>query len=597
MKIENRKYTLLDFIKLPFSLSPGAVLVLTIHRILNGLMPSFRVLATAGFIDTAVKITNHQAQTSQIIIWLIWILTIVVYEYISFSAANFARVKLEVKITEAFRAAIMEKRALLEYRYVENSETWDLINRVCGDPTGKMDNGFYILLRLADRIVRVCSLLLILITQVWWAALAILAFSYPLFMLAIKSGKTSYEAKKESDKYLRKAQYLQGILTGRDNFEERSLFAYSDALNIRWYDKFLKAYKVNFKAQLRRHVKMKGASLITLMISILITGILLSPLYSGLISTGMFMGIVTAVFELVQMMSWELTFITSELAENREYLKDLSAFSGLGEAKGASDLPAKNINEPQCIEFCGVSFAYPAASGSGKLILNNLSLKLFSKKHYAFVGMNGAGKTTITKLLTGLYDNYTGDIFIDGKNLRKFTQPELKAMFSVVYQDFAKFKIRMADSIGLGNANGASEQDIKKAVQAIGLEEAVLKLPEGLDTPLGKIKGNGVDLSGGEWQRVAIARSLVSNAPVHFLDEPTAALDPVAESEVYKLFGKISKGKSTVFITHRLGAARLADEIIVISDGRAAEQGTHDELIKLDGIYAEMYDAQKGWYI
>jgi ATP-binding cassette subfamily B protein len=177
----------------------------------------------------------------------------------------------------------------------------------------------------------------------------------------------------------------------------------------------------------------------------------------------------------------------------------------------------------------------------------------------------------------------------------------LKALFSVVYQDFAKYQIPMTYSIGIGDARNVSSgnislKSIREAADSLALSEAVSKLPEGLNTPLGRIKETGVDLSGGEWQRVAIARSLVSRAPIHILDEPTAALDPVAESEVYKMFGEISKGKSTVFITHRLGAARLADEILVIADGHVVEQGSHTELINIGGVYAEMFEAQRGWY-
>lgn len=136
-------------------------------------------------------------------------------------------------------------------------------------------------------------------------------------------------------------------------------------------------------------------------------------------------------------MSWDLTQITGDLANNREYLRDLSAFGKLSETSGALELPSSNLSEPVCIEFCDVTFAYP---GTDTAILNHLSLMLYAKKHYAFVGANGAGKTTITKLLTGLYDNYAGDILIDGKNLREFKQAQLKALFSVVYQDFTCFR-------------------------------------------------------------------------------------------------------------------------------------------------------------
>jgi ATP-binding cassette subfamily B protein len=446
---------------------------------------------------------------------------------------------------------------------------------------------------MVDMVVRVGSILLVLITQVWWAAFVILAFSIPLFWLAVRSGKANYEASKEAVKHTRRAGYLQSVLTGRENVEERSLFAYSDELNNRYHEKYSAAYKINMKTQRNRFVRMKSASLITVLISILIAGVLIAPLGSGAITIGMFIGFVTATFGLAQMMSWELTHITSELANNREYLRDLSAFGKLSETTGAEELPSAVVSEPQCIEFRGVSFAYPDTNIQ---ILDNLSLKLLAKKHYAFVGVNGAGKTTLTKLLTGLYDNYTGDILFDSKNLRDFTQSELKAIFSIVYQDFAKYQISMTDSIGLGNVNGARESEILHAVRTLGLDDVASKLPNGLNTPIGRIKSDGVDLSGGEWQKVAIARSLVSRAPVHILDEPTAALDPVAESEVYALCGKISKGKSTIFITHRLGAARLADEIFVIANGRVAEQGTHGELMAMAGIYAEMFEAQRGWY-
>lgn len=593
MKIEARDYRLPDFVRIPLSVSPPMACLRIIDRILNALLPSLKVLATTAFIDTAIKIGNGRADKSRIMIPLIWILLLISYQYITFAFMDLVRSKMNMALTESFRTAVTEKRALLEYRHVENKETWDLLERVGKNPAEKLGGGFDIMLQTTDVAVRVGSLLLVLLAQVWWAALLILGFSIPLFRLAVKSGKENYEASKEAAKHTRRAQYLQAVLTGRDNVEERSLFGYSGELNKRYCETYMAAYQINKKAQRSRFVKMKSASLITVLISVLIAGVLIVPLGSGAITVGMFMGFVTAAFELAQMMSWELTHITSELAGNREYLRDLSAFGKLSETANATDLPVPQIAEPLCIEFRNVSFAYP---DTDKMVLKNLCLKLFAQKHYAFVGVNGAGKTTITKLLTGLYDNYTGDILVDGKNLRNFSQSELKAFFSIVYQDFAKYQIRMADSIGLGNACGAAEPEIMEAVQILGLDEAVSKLSDGINTPLGKIQSDGIDLSGGEWQRVAIARSFVSHAPIHILDEPTASLDPAAESELYGLFGKLSKNKSTVFITHRLGAARLANEIFVIADGRVAEQGTHEKLMAMGGIYAEMYEAQRGWY-
>ena len=198
--------------------------------------------------------------------------------------------------------------------------------------------------------------------------------------------------------------------------------------------------------------------------------------------------------------------------------------------------------------------------------------------------------------MTGLYNDFEGEILVNGRNISEYTQSELKAFFSVVYQDFAKYYISLKDNIALGKINGIEESRIKEAIREIDLEEAVDKLEKGIDTPLGKILEGGSDLSGGQWQRVAIARTLVSSAPLYILDEPTAALDPVAESRVYDLFGKISRGRMTVFITHRLGAAKLADEILVLVDGKITELGSHDQLMTQQGLYAEMFEAQRSWY-
>ena len=290
-------------------------------------------------------------------------------------------------------------------------------------------------------------------------------------------------------------------------------------------------------------------------------------------------------------------------AEKQEYLKDLTKFMALSEREGALDEPEsiENISF-ESIEFKDVSFRYP---NTEKYILKNFNLKLQKNRHYAFVGINGAGKTTITKLLTGMYDNYDGQIIINDKDIREYSLKELKAIFTVVYQDFAKYQVSADDNILLGDIKelnkklaGEGYDTGRRGVilKEIDLEKVMAKLPQGINTYLGKIKKSGVDLSGGEWQRLAVARALYSPAHVRILDEPTAALDPVAESNVYKMFGRISKGRTTIFITHRLGAARLADEIIVIDGGSVAERGSHEELLSRGGIYSGMFESQKSWY-
>ena len=195
------------------------------------------------------------------------------------------------------------------------------------------------------------------------------------------------------------------------------------------------------------------------------------------------------------MMSWQLSYVTQQLANNNEYLKDLSNFSQLEETEGANDMPAADIDKfkLESIEFKNVSFKYP---GTDRYILKDCSFILDKDKHYAFVGENGAGKTTITKLLTGLYPDFEGQISINGQSIKEYSYSQLKAIFSVVYQDFAKYYISLKDNIALGKINGIEESRIKEAIREIDLEEAVDKLEKGIDTPLGKILEGGSDLSG-----------------------------------------------------------------------------------------------------
>jgi ATP-binding cassette subfamily B protein len=325
--------------------------------------------------------------------------------------------------------------------------------------------------------------------------------------------------------------------------------------------------------------------------------VLLNPVLTGAVTVGMFISLVNAIFGLVQAMSWELTYHVDQLAKHNEYLKDLTEFAALDETGEAVELPVFPLPAFESLEFRNVRFKYP---GTDNYVLDGISFRIDAGKHYAFVGINGSGKTTITKLMTGLYDDFEGDILINGRIISTYSQREIKALFSVVYQDFARYYISMNDNIALGDVNKMQEEEnperVREAIMKAGLEETAAKLPLGLDTPLGKIKEGGQDVSGGEWQKIAMARAVFNPAPVRILDEPTASLDPVSESRMYKEFEKISRDKTTIFISHRLGSTKLAHEIFVLGNGRIIEKGDHQHLMNLDGVYAQMYESQRSWY-
>lgn len=263
-------------------------------------------------------------------------------------------------------------------------------------------------------------------------------------------------------------------------------------------------------------------------------------------------------------------------------------------------------DKPHTIEFRNVSFSYP---NTDIQVLSGLNITLQPGEHLSVVGLNGAGKTTFIKLLCRLYDTTEGEILLDGINIRKYDYQEYMSLFSPVFQDFKLFGFSVKDNILLSDTSLApaqqeyaqdttSQTNIQELLAQVGLQERIDSLEKGADTILFKaFDENGVEFSGGEQQKIAIARALYKKAPVVILDEPTAALDPVAEYDIYRQFNALVGGKTAIYISHRLSSCKFCDRIAVFSDGRIKEYGTHDELVKVkDGIYAEMFAAQAQYY-
>ena len=250
-------------------------------------------------------------------------------------------------------------------------------------------------------------------------------------------------------------------------------------------------------------------------------------------------------------------------------------------------------DKPHTFEFRNVSFTYP---NTDVKVLENVSVTLKQGEHLSIVGLNGAGKTTFVKLLCRLYDPTDGEILLDGINIREYNYHEYMALFSPVFQDFKLFALSMKDNIVLDGTY--EEADIQSLLSQVGLSEKVNSLEKGADTMLFKdFDEEGIEPSGGEQQKIAIARALFKNSPVVILDEPTAALDPIAEYEIYCQFDALVGGKTAIYISHRLSSCKFCDRIAVFSDGTIKEYGTHDELVsKADGIYAEMFAAQAQYY-
>ena len=246
------------------------------------------------------------------------------------------------------------------------------------------------------------------------------------------------------------------------------------------------------------------------------------------------------------------------------------------------------------LELSSVSFTYP---GTDIEILKDVSFSIPVGTKLAIVGENGAGKTTLIKLLVRFYDPNSGSIELDRTDYRDYDLRDIRANVSAVFQDFVRYQISASDNIGVGNVGHLANRDaIVEAAKKAGADEFVTKLPKGYETILGKTFDEGVDLSGGEWQNLAIARAFMSESQILFLDEPTAALDAFGEAALYERFARLTENKTVIFISHRFSTVRMADTIVVLEDGRVIEQGDHETLMKLDGKYRLMFSTQAARY-
>ena len=445
MLMKRKKYRFYDMVTMSFKTSPFYSTIFLLRTITTAVLPTVSIFATADFLNLAVAVVNKDKDLSSLCKPIVIIAGIMVYKAIINVIMNTIECKRVIYFRKKLVPEIIMIEAGLEFYNIENPQIMDLITRVCPSFENHIWAMYTSVLEVVNLVVYVLGISSALFIQVWWLATIMLFTSIPILYIATRAGQRSYDVDRDMSQIDRKVDYLSSVMKSRDAVEERSLYGYTKFLNNRYAEKFDFAYKYRLRIRLSNIIKEKTGGIVTAIYSVAVMIAMVPLVLSGQMDTGMFISLIGAVFGLTDRLSWGVNELIEDVVKGLEYLNDLTEFMQLEKSENALSLPKYNMDF-KTIEFLDVSFKYP---GTEKLILDHISFIIEKGKHYSFVGVNGAGKTTIIKLLTGLYTNYDGTILIDGISLRNFSQAEIKGLSSIVYQDFSRYYISLYDNVAI----------------------------------------------------------------------------------------------------------------------------------------------------
>jgi len=448
--------------------------------------------------------------------------------------------------------------------------------------------------QVAQQLITLISLVVLLVGFSPWLAVVVILAAVPNFLSNSRFAEMAFRALTHRAPEARLLSYIENLLTSNETVKEIKLFGLGKSLKQRYEDLFTQFLEEDTSIARRNTY------------ASLAWGMLSNLAYYGsyiwvivrTITRAITLGDMTmflSVFRQSQRAVQMLLENFSRLYENNLYLDNLLDFLKI---EPALEIPENGKIAPapilEGVRFENVSFKYP---GSEKYVLKNVNLFIKPGESIALVGLNGAGKTTLIKLLTRLYDPTEGRITLDGTDLRDFDLQSLHQRFGVIFQDFVRYQFSVKENIGFGQVEELENQErIEVAADKGGATEVIAELPEGYETVLGRRWNRGHELSGGQWQKIALSRAFMRKAEVLILDEPTSALDAEAEYEIFLRFRELMQGRVAVLISHRFSTVRMADRIVVLSEGRIIELGSHEELMARNQSYAHLFNLQAEGY-
>jgi ATP-binding cassette subfamily B protein len=581
-------------LRMVWDTSPALVSITTALRLVRALLPLAMLWVWKLILDGVVawiKRGNGNAAA----LWKLFALDLglAVLSDLLARANSLADSLLGDRFTNRISVRLIEHATQLDLASFEDPVFYDKLERARRQTTGRI--GLLAgVLNVAQDTLSLISLSAGLIVFSPWLMVLLVAAVIPAFLGETHFTTLAYSVLYRWTPQRRLLDYIRMLGASNQSAKEVKIFGLGPHLAERYREVSDRIYDDNKKVAIKR------ASVGSLL-NLVSTGgyygayaVVLIRTLAGAISVGMFT-FLTGAFSRSRMYIEKILQGFTDISDQALYLKDLFEFFEMQPAiRGIPGALAAPRPIRDGFEFRNVGFAYP---GSSHMVVENINFRLETKEKIALIGENGTGKTTLVKLLARLYDPTVGQILLDGVDLREYDVEDLRKEIGVIFQDYMRYELLVKENIGFGKIEDLADQSrIEMAAKKSMAFQVIGKLPNGYDQMIGRRFDGGVDLSGGEWQKFALARAYMRDAQLLILDEPTATLDARAEYEVFRRFAELTKGRMAVLISHRFSTVRMADRILVLQNGRIREQGTHSHLVALGGQYAELFELQAAGY-